>query len=285
MRSVVIAALLALGVLVSIFFAPPPIFAPNPPSQSHLVFPAGEKAPKTGHSAYKYEYQNKDRDFFDWANMALTLVFTGIVALYSRRLYFATKRATDATVDALGESKCANELAAESSRAARVAAEAGIAAERAWVLTDGPVRLWAYSLREEEEEEICKGAQIGLKNFGKTPALSVVVRTELFHSKEANPPPRAEPSTLAYPVVGVLGAGEALSRSEDNETDPCSADCNLTKAQWWQGVKERNGWLMLDATILYRDVFGGKRRTYVRYIYQPPSDEFELLTFDVSEEA
>jgi len=99
------------------------------------------------------------------------------------------------------------------------------------------------------------------KNFGQTPASSMVFIIDIFTSKTRLPPEYEHPvKHRTPPAQSMLAAGERFYSDT-------VADNIITKEQFYRMIASYAGYFNIIGQIAYTDVFGTERVTRFRYVY------------------
>lgn len=195
-------------------------------------------------------------------NGAVTALATVVMAVFSVLLYQATQAASEISDDALRETKKAHEIASAAAAAAKVSAEAAVAAERAWVFLNGKIKT-DLSPSHHEDFEI----SFVLRNCGRTPAIIRRFGTAICCVPHKKRPRLNRNSGLIFGTCVALEAGGEC-KAEGTEPELYVPHSNLS-AEQMAAIREGDLRLFFIAVIEYEDVFGARHKTGLSFQYEP----------------
>ncbi len=216
---------------------------------------------------------------FEKPTDSLLVLFNGFLALFTARLYIATKGLFDET---RGLRKAADQQAHDMKRSlviAKESADAAVASEAAWVFET--IRI--YNFREgwygtSEGNERRVEVRYAIKNFGKTPAIIGSYHIDVII---ANDPPLPDAEFFSEMIgderpIEILGADE-----ESGELECSRKTISLTKAQE-TGLPRGYLHLWIVGHVHFEDVFGKRRARLFCYKYD--SSHRRLIPYSIASE-
>jgi hypothetical protein len=213
----------------------------------------------------------------DW----LLVLFNGLLALYTWRLYLATRGLVHAAEIQSSDMKLSIAAAESASVAAQVSADASKTAaehvpktERAYLFLESDINSNLEDLFDLHPEATIQRAEIvfGFRNHGRTPAIvqSLHVGVRYWDKPISDNWDDAVPSMTS---TGQLTIQPGLVISSE-PVGGYKAELNLTREQFDNALQGRRGCVMFWGKIVYLDVFKERHETGWCRVYMRGAGKF-----------
>lgn len=260
MRSALTLAPILLSVVATAAAEEPPICPREPPSETSIARPVVVNATGPVANPHVREHAEKERDWFDYLNVILTLLFSGVVALFTRRLHTTSEKAATVASNALIETQRANEVATRSAEAAIAAVEITKNLERAILVFE-----------DEPEHELnphhdCIRIEYWVRNIGRTPAIIEGIFSRVLFDDEANP------------LGGALNHADGSTIVLDRGARRRFFIYGGGRPEMWDRAFNAEVDLNAVVKIAYSDALNKKHEVLARYFYSPLSKSFAIDT-------